>query len=126
MTKDTDGTKRRARQIQKSPRAVANGWEDRQRLPIAQRELRIENEWRAKFKQLGYDENQIQLGIQKFREENRARYQMPGAKDPEGTETKSVQEKKDNTEVVVREFLGEPQRKIDNPEGVPDSEGDAR
>lgn len=77
MTKDGDGTKRRARQIQRSPRAVRNGWSYTACLRIAQRELEIENNWRAEFKRLGYNDEQIRLGIHKFRQENRERYQTP-------------------------------------------------
>lgn len=75
MTKDADGTKRRARQIQRSPRAVANGWRYTACLRIAQRELKIEQEWRSNFRLMGYDENQIKIGIQQYRQENRERYE---------------------------------------------------
>lgn len=75
MTKDSDGTKRRARQIQRSPRAVKSAWKYTACLRIAQRELEIENEWRDKFRAAGYSEEQIKVGIQKFRQENRERYE---------------------------------------------------
>lgn len=125
MTKDADGTKRRARQIQRSPRAVANGWKYNSCLRIAQRELAIEKAWRQNFLSMGYGGEQIRLEIQKYRQENRERYEMP-TKDPEGSDTRSDKEKRENQEQAVRDFLGEEPKKTDNPEGVPDSEGDAR
>ena len=76
MTKDEDGLKRRARQIQKSPVGKANGWSYTYCRRIALAEKNIENEWRQKFRDAGYNEEQIAVGIQKYRQENRERYEQ--------------------------------------------------
>lgn len=125
MTKLDDGIKRRARQIQRSPRAVRNGWKYTACLRIAQREFAIEEEWRENFRRMNYTEEQIRLGIQKYRQENRERYEMPKERrdkptdDPEGTSTRSKTEWAQRETKVVADLLGLPPEKNTNPEGVP-------
>lgn len=118
MSKTDDAIKRRARQIQRSNRAVQEGWKYRHCLIIARREFKIEQEWRENFRRMNYDEEQIRIGIERYRRENRERYEM-GRKDPEGTETRSETEQKQRQDKVARDFVGLPDPKNDNPEGVP-------
>jgi hypothetical protein len=89
-------------------------------LRIAQREYAIEQEWRENFRQMGYDEEQIKIGIHKYRQENRERYEVSRRNtDPEGVARRSDIERAQKETKVAEDFLGIEPAKNTNPEGVP-------